>query len=828
MKNFTLFIILLLTVNFGYGQTTLSAGDVIISGFISDNSGTGEQFSFVLLTDIEGSTEIKFTDKAWLTTNTFRGAEGILTWTAPYYIPCGTEITIFNNTNPPTPSLGSITESGTFALNATNGDQVLIYQGLEASPTFIHAIHFGNTNGWSAISDANNTSLPTGLTDGTDATDFGDFENGNYDCSTTTGNAAILIATTNTSNWILDDDPDTLGIAGSVGGCTYTCDPCLTTVTWDGANWIGGLPDLTTVAILNASYNTQTDGGSFSACNLIVNSSGTSPEYILNIADGDFIEVQNNIIVDGEITVQSQGAVVQINDGATVAENGTIRVIKTTAPMNNWYEYTYWSSPVSNITIGSALADSDVNRRFRFIAANFEDSTEEVGNNNATNPGQDDIDDNGDDWQQVGGATLMQPGVGYASTHEESVFFRPGPLPYQFNYDFLGPFNNGIITVPVVRNDGSSLDENWNFIGNPYPSPISISDFLAENMYSISNASGTLEGSIYFWSQNTAPSSTANGNEQLNFALSDYARFNGSMGTAGGDGIDPNGFIPSGQGFFVKFAQARPISTGNVVFNNTMRSTAHDNSQFFKGSNSKKSVSSNNNDNKLWVDLTSDNGVFNQIGIGYVDGATHAYDGSFYDAHKIVAPKTFAALYTTIENSNKKFAIQGKAPSDLTENEIINLGFKTTIDVATLYTLSVPKLQGDFLNNNPVYLKDNLLGKTHNLKDSDYTFTSEVGTFNNRFQIVFSNKALSTDDVDVNDNKLTIIELDNDRVNFKTANNTSIKTVAIYDILGRQLYSLKGGNSSETYQLSNLKSTVYIAKVELSNGAIIAKKAIKR
>ncbi|MFD1615958.1 hypothetical protein [Gelatiniphilus marinus] len=819
MKKITLLIIFLFAIDFGYGQTTLAAGDIVITGF---NSDAPDQFTFVLLEDVLASTQIKFTDNGWQNTGSFRANEGTLIWTADTDLSCGTEITIIDG-SPFYASVGSVTDSSQFNL-ATSGDQILAYQGPDATPTFIYAVTFDDTLWLDAVS-SQTTALPTGLTDMVNAVALSETDNANYNCTVVTGKYAILAAvSSDISNWTLSNSPLTLG------GCTYTCDPCLTTVTWNGSTWSNGSgPDINTTAIIDGSFNTQTNGGSFSACNLVVNSSGTLPEYTLIIADGDHIQVQNNIIANGNITVQPQGAVVQIDDGALVLGSGTMTVTKRTAPANNWYEYTYWSSPVSGADINNGLAESDVNRRFRFDASNFEDSTMEVGNNNASDPGQDDIDDNKNDWQQVGGATLMVPGVGYASTHEESVFAGPGSPPYQFDYTFQGRFNNGIITVPVVRNDGSTLDENWNFIGNPYPSPISISDFLAVNMFdATTNPTGTLEGTIYFWSQNTAPSSSANGNEQLNFALSDYARFNGVMGVRGGDPTVPNGFIPSGQGFFVSFAQARPSSTGNVIFNNSMRSIAHDNSQFFKNTKSKKGVSTNNNDNKLWIDLTSDNGVFNQIGIGYVDGATHAYDGSFYDTHKIVAPKTFAALYSTIENSNKKFAIQGKAPSDLTENEIINLGFKTTIDVATLYTLSINKLKGDFLNNNPVYLIDNLLNKTHDLRVCDYTFTSEVGEFNSRFQIAFSDKALSTNDFGLNNNALKIIELDNDFVNFKLSDNLKIKTVTIFDLLGRQLYNLKGTNSSETYKLSNLKNTVFIAKVELLNGAIITKKAIKK
>ncbi len=83
-------------------------------------------------------------------------------------------------------------------------------------------------------------------------------------------------------------------------------------------------------------------------------------------------------------------------------------------------------------------------------------------------------------------------------------------------------------------------------------------------------------------------SGTANGNQTYNFATSDYATYNGTAGAAGGDGLIPTGFIPSGQGFFVSFSQSRPTSTGTVIFNNAMRvKGATNNSQFFKNTNTK-------------------------------------------------------------------------------------------------------------------------------------------------------------------------------------------------------------------------------------------------
>ena len=600
--------------------------------------------------------------------------------------------------------------------------------------------------------------------------------------------------------------------------------PCATTVTWDGTNW-SAPPDITTEAILNASYDTATDGG-FSACSLTI-SNGTT----LNIADNDSIEVENDLVVDagGIITVQPYAAFIQNNDIGLLTNNGTISVAKDTAPLNNWYEYTYWSSPVSNATVGVALSDSDAGRRYIFNASQFNDEFAEVGNNNATVLGQDDIDDEGDDWQWVNGATMMQSGIGYAATHSEAAFIvPPGPFtPPQFRYTFTGTFNNGVINVNVDRNDTTIADNNWNLIGNPYPSAIEIDAFMTQNMYdATTNPSGTLEGAIYFWSQNTNYALNANGNEALNFDTTDYAIYNGMGPTMGGDGLTPNGFIPSGQGFFVSFSDSSPTNSGTVVFNNAMRSLSlsPDNSQFFRNSNSKKKSTSSAN--KLWVNLTSDNGVFNQILLGYAEGATNNDDGAYYDARKIVAPKAFAALYSTIENTDKKFAIQGKATNSLNEEEIISLGFSTNIDVATLYKLSLAQIEGEFLTSNTVYLKDYLLNTLHNLSASDYTFTSEVGEFNERFEIVFNANALSIEDISTNANTLKIVELEDDRVQFTTS--SSIKTVRIFDLLGRQLYAFKGQKNSETYTLSNLSSTIYIAKVELSNGATITKKAFKK
>ena len=601
--------------------------------------------------------------------------------------------------------------------------------------------------------------------------------------------------------------------------------------TWNGTTWSPVAPTISSIAVLNGDYDMSTTGDnrpSFSACQLLINSTST-----LTIEDNKFVEVQNNVTVDGNVIIRTKGALVQNNNaglvnGAVLTTRSKIVVEKMTSLLNNWYEYTYWSSPVSGETIAAGLAESQANRRFWFNAANFRDSFRETGNNNVMVLGQDDIDDDANDWTLAPGGMTMSPGVGYASTLNSAGFMGAGT---RYKFTFEGPFNNGVVNVPVLRNDAELLDNDWNLIGNPYPSAISANAFFTQNLYNLTtNPSGTLEGAIYLWSQNTAPSGTTNGNENQNFAQSDYATINGASQTAGGDGITPTRFIPSGQGFFVTFSKLRPTTTGNAVFNNAMRMKDNtSNNQFFRGSSSGEEISQGLIDNKLWLNLTSNNGVFNQISIAYVQGASDGNDGAYYDAPRNLSNGAYSILYSIIDNEpNSKLAIQGKEPNSLGLDERISLGFSTSINEATTYRLSISNLQGAFLTENAMYLKDNLMGITHNLSASDYSFTSQNGEFNTRFEIVFRDQSLSIIENEITPNGLSIIELPSGHVKFVVGNNLEIKSVEIIDMLGRTLYNLKGNSPSEVYELSNLSQAAYIAKVTLSNGQVITKRAVKR
>lgn len=597
---------------------------------------------------------------------------------------------------------------------------------------------------------------------------------------------------------------------------------CATSTTWNGSSWSFGNPDITQAVVIAGDYSTIAEG-SFSACRLII-SAGT-----LTINDGDYVEVQNDLINNSNLIIKEAASFLQVDDAATVSGSGSTIVEKRTAKANNWYEYTYWSSPVSDANIANGLTDAQTGRIYLFNAQNYLDELAESNNNNTYNVGQDGVDDDGNDWQKISMATAMTPGVGYASMHNKVIFESSPGSPKRFLYTFEGTLNNGVVTVPVYRNDSEANDTNWNFIGNPYASAIDANAFLTNNP--------DLGGTLYYWSQNTAPSASNNGNQYYNFSNADYAYYNVGVGggTAGGDGVIPSGYIPSCQGFFVEFVNtgavvsvSGDVKQGTATFDNTLRTKGTlDNTQFFKSANGKTpKQSSEAKANKMWLNLTSDNGVSSQILIGYVDGATADYDGSAYDTEKIVTKQMAAGIYATIKKSDKKFVIQGKHTTDLDRNEKMEIGFLTKIDVPTIYKIAVAQKEGDFLNQNTIYLKDKLLKKTHDLSASNYSFTSEVGDFKDRFEIVFKSNPSS----DILDSKnVAMATLGNDHFMFTTENQFQINAISIYDILGNQIYNLKSkdGNNG-VYHLSKLtNTTLYIAKIELADGNFVTKKFVK-
>ncbi|WP_431243378.1 T9SS sorting signal type C domain-containing protein [Flavobacterium sp. P21] len=215
--------------------------------------------------------------------------------------------------------------------------------------------------------------------------------------------------------------------------------------------------------------------------------------------------------------------------------------------------------------------------------------------------------------------------------------------------------------------------------------------------------------------------------------------------------------------------------------------------------------------------MTNEEGAFKQILVGYIEGATNSYeilyDGSTLDGNKYL---DFYSLADT-----EKLTIQGRA-LPFTDNDTVPLGYKTTITGD--FTIAIDQADGD-LSTKKIYLEDKKTGTVHDLGQSNYTFTTEAGTFADRFVLRYTNKTLGTGNYENIENSI-LVSVKNKNIKVLSSKEM-IKDVTIYDISGKLLCS-KTKVSSNDLQISNLQSSsqVLIVKVTLENDFTTSKKII--
>ncbi|WP_299225293.1 choice-of-anchor D domain-containing protein [uncultured Psychroserpens sp.] len=550
--------------------------------------------------------------------------------------------------------------------------------------------------------------------------------------------------------------------------------------------------------ILNNDFDTSVSNDLYLNGNLTINAGNT-----LTITSGRYAHVDNIVTNNGTFDIENNGSLIQVKD---VDNIGNISMRRNVSIRR--LDYVYWSSPVSGFNVNNISSGTPLDRIFTWntLAANG-------------------VPNGQGNWVPAAGSS-MQEGQGYivrgATTLDETT---PSNEEATFNN---GTPNNGDVTVSILRGnnyntaDITQEDDDWNLLGNPYPSSISALTFLTDNT--------NLDGFVNIWTHGVLPSSAIpdpfyEQNNGFNYDENDYITYNGTGTTSGPLGF--NGFIAAGQSFMVNMVNGVADNTQTATFTNSMRSRTYDNSQFYRSSstsNNQNNTIVNQEKHRIWLDFASesDNSSTDRILLGYVPNATYERDrlydafDSFYEDEQ--------SFYSLIENDY--FVIQGRA-LPFNDNDVIPLGYHST--TSGNYTIAIHAVDGLFYTEDQeIFLKDKLIGFTHNLIESPYTFTSDDGEFNDRFEIVFQRETLSTAENQLTNNDLKIIELNNGSVEFSVGNTISIKHVEIIDLLGRTIYNLDGDGTTEVYDLSSLSQSAYIAKVTLSNGQIITKRAIKK
>jgi hypothetical protein len=204
-KYFLLLIISIFFTTICFAQTTLSAGDIVIVGMNCDDP---DEFAFAPLVDLEAGTEIIFTDCGWLNTGTFRSGEGALKYTAPSSIAWGNVVIYTGGSAGAEWSTytGTIITGGTFSLSAS-GDQILAFQGSDASPTFLYALNNDGAGVWQADATNTNTSaLPNPLTNALNAVALNELDNYAYTGGPNSNAATLRSMVSNNTNWTGSED----------------------------------------------------------------------------------------------------------------------------------------------------------------------------------------------------------------------------------------------------------------------------------------------------------------------------------------------------------------------------------------------------------------------------------------------------------------------------------------------------------------------------------------------------------------------------------------------------------------------------------------------
>lgn len=544
---------------------------------------------------------------------------------------------------------------------------------------------------------------------------------------------------------------------------------CSSSSTWDGSAWSSGVPTASTAAIINGNYDTSLSG-SIDACSLIVNSPAA-----VSVADGQFIKLEYNLTVDlgASVSFENNSSLVQVNPIAI--NSGSITYKRTTTTPVDKFDYTYWSTPVYNQQL---IAVSPTTAGDKFYS----------------------FDPAADDWSGELNSNIMIAGKGYIIRGPQANY-APNPInPYTAT--FVGEPISGTVSIGI---GGTGIS---NLIGNPYPSALDAAAFLSAN-------SGVLDGTIYFWTHNTDIGTAVSnpGSGTYAYSSDDYASYNATGGTQATSGtVAPNGVIGSGQSFFTT-----SVAPGTAVFTNAMRlsgSTVLSNSMFFKLASGLKEASESSQ-NRLWLNLTNEEGAFKQTLVGYVTGASNefenAYDGVSFNAN------AFVNLYSV--QGDLELAIQGRAlPFD--DNDIVPLGYSVSTNGE--FKIEIAKKDGLFVDG-AVYLEDKLLNIIHDLKKESYRFSTVKGVFKDRFVLRYTAKALSTIDV-ADDSNLVLVATKDKRMSIKST-GSNIDKVYVYDFLGKLVYRQLEISASE-FKITNLNTSkgTLIVKVVLQDSTVINRK----
>ncbi len=542
------------------------------------------------------------------------------------------------------------------------------------------------------------------------------------------------------------------------------------------------------------------------------------PNSKLVINNDLFLEFDQDFILEGEIRLIGDAQLVQSHTGVSnVQGNGVIyRDQATMVP--NTYRYNYWSSPVTTAlgnttyTVESVMKDgtTPTSENSSIKEINFVAYTGALNTMNGSTTDPITIASywifsyfNGftrDDWVQKINTGVINIGEGF-------IMKSTGRAPQ--NFTFMGSPNDGTITKVLIPGTSSLL-------GNPYPSVIDTQQFISDN-------SNIIDGTLYFW-EHQGESTTTNvqteGHGEYGY-IGGYSQRNSAMGVAANSVVNetaglgqgtytsPPQYIAVGQGFFV----STPTNKGGTLrFQNSQRA-ANTNNVFFRNSSDAGEELPNF---KLGMDYVSDTNaeIHRQLGINFKEGNSFGYESGYDSQTFDMQPTDMFWDFDQIE-SNLVIAGVNAISADLQ----VPLGF----NIDSEYPVKVILDETENMEGYTVYLGDLITGRLYNL-ENPIELNLPKGNYSNRFVIMFGGTALSTGDEPLLQDFNVYRNNDSQEIIIRNNNNTEIKKVELFNILGQAIKTWKSFDASPEHRLQiSAPSAIYIVKVSTDKGEITKK-----